>query len=197
MVERDRKIIDAVERFRCLSRPQIERLFFASCKHPTSNANNVLKRLRDRNYLAVAPWRKPNVYLPTTGAIKRDSNKIDHYLAIADVYATLRSTGKLRRFDVEPRYDADVRPDIFVIFKGAPFFIEVQQSQYSSRQFAQKLARYEDLRSSAEWRGWSWQTKDKPVFPYLLVFGRGTYEVGGVAVKPHQYRDVNEFLRLT
>lgn len=200
MVDRDKQIVDAVTRFRCLSRPQIERLFFGKCKRPTSNANNVLKRLRDRRYLTAAPWRQPYVYLPAEGsAIRHDSNKIDHYLAIADVYAALRQAGKLRRFDVEPRYQADVRPDIFALYRGAPFWIEVQQSRYTSRQFAAKLARYDAMYESGEWREFPWQAQAKPVFPYVLVFGdgaAGAQRAEGNVVKPHYFQDVAEFLRV-
>lgn len=45
MRKRDKEIIEALERFKCLSRDQIASMFFNHTKKPHTNANFVLKRL--------------------------------------------------------------------------------------------------------------------------------------------------------
>ncbi|WP_096436458.1 replication-relaxation family protein [Alteribacter populi] len=196
MNKRYKTIIDEVTKFRCLSRDQISELYFGHCRKPHTNANTALKRLRDRRYLTVAPFRQPYVYMINPAPIKRDSNKIDHYLAIADVYIALKKAGKVREFTVEPRYDdVEVRPDIFTVYQGMPLFIEVQKSVYSDRVMAKKFERYQAYYDSEDWRKLDWQPKGNPVFPYVLLFSTQKYRVETEGFKVRQYTDVSEFLR--
>ncbi|WP_100408478.1 replication-relaxation family protein [Bacillus solitudinis] len=150
MRKRDLDIIKALERFRCLSRDQVAALFFANTKNAINNANVSLKRLRDRGYIDANTERQPFVYFPRPATIKKTGNKVDHFLKMADVYIALIKHKEPRRFDVEPRYDADIRPDVFTIWKGSPFFIEVQNSVYSANVMRKKLERYQAFYDGGE-----------------------------------------------
>lgn len=195
-MKRDKDILEAVDRFRCLSRDQIAQLYFGHCKKPTTNANMTLKRLRDRGHLSVTPDRQPYIYMPKPSRIKRDSNKIDHFLAITNVYIELMKRGKVKIFEVEPRYaEADVRPDIFTIFKGAPLYIEVQNSVYSSRVMQKKIDLYREYYNSGEYKSLSWQPKSKEaIFPYILLISQTKYNVKANGIDVHQFRDIQEFI---
>lgn len=186
-------IVKAVEKFRCLERYHIEKMFFSHCKRPHNNSNISLKRLRDRGYLVKSPSRMPYVYLPKQSSIKRNSNKIDHFLAIADVYLDLEMP---RVFDVEPRYKTNVRPDIFTFFKGAFFFIEVQNSHYTQKAMQKKIDLYEEFYLSNEWKRFKWQPKDKKIFPQILLFSDASYNIETQNVKVFQYKYVGDFLKI-
>ncbi|MDQ0257922.1 hypothetical protein J2S74_005385 [Evansella vedderi] len=194
MIQRDKLILKAIEKFRCLERYHIEKMYFTHCKRPYNNANISLKRLRDRGYIVKAPSRMPYVYLPKINSIKRNSNKIDHFLAMADVYLEL---GLPKTFDIEPRYKADVRPDIFTIYKRSPYFIEVQKSLYTTKVMQKKIDLYEEFYASGEWKKFWWQPKNdkyKPFFPFVIILTEAKYPIKTTNVKVKQYKDVNEFI---
>lgn len=184
--ERDRQIIQSVEKFRCLSRDHIARLHFSGNKNPVVRANAVLKRLTDRGYLKADRVRSPYVYYLTV-----NSQKTDHYLGIADVYFDLLKHGELKRFDVEPKLGGKgtVEPDIFAIWKGAAWFIEVQRSIYTGKTMNAKMSRYEAYRASGQWRSLDWQPT-KPIFPHVWIIGDKKYNV-----RAYQSKTVDEFLK--
>lgn len=196
MVDRDKQIIQTVERFRCLSRDQIAALFFSHCKKPATNANMTLKRLRDRKYLTVSPYRQPFIYTLNPSPIKKDSNKIDHFLALSDVYIRLLQHGNVKVFEVEKRYpDADVRPDIFTIFKGTPLYIEVQNTAYSNKVMQKKIDLYNEFYDSGKWKELWWQKQDRKYFPYLVLISGTKYDLDTGRIQVVQFRDVGEFIR--
>lgn len=180
MNERDKQIIKDIERFRALHRDQLIDLHFIQNKEAKRTANFVLNRLRDKGYIKADESRTPFVYLPSNGGPKRRSQKIDHFIEIANVYLKLRRTGKLRRFDVEPKLGdkGTVEPDVFAIWRRYPWFIEVQLSNYSDAIMRRKLKRYEDYYKSGQWKSLDWQPKSKnPIFPRLVIISNRSYDV--------------------
>ena len=129
--------------------------------------------------------------------MRKDSQKIPHFLAIAEFYRQLASAGKLRKFAVEPKYGADfMEPDAFTIFNGAPFFVEIQRNVYSRKVMAAKLARYEAYYHSGDWRKEPWQPKGKtPIFPYVWFVTETRYNLPKMPFRIFQTRDVAEFLQ--
>jgi hypothetical protein len=197
MRKRDKDIIRSLEKHRCLSRDQVAELFFSDTKNATTNANTSLKRLRDRGYIDANVERQPFVYFPKPTSIKKDGNKVDHFLKIADVYIQLLKMEIPEEFDIEPRYDADVRPDIFTIVKRTPFFIEVQNSFYSQKVMQKKINLYREYFISGDYAKLSWQPKDNPVFPYIVIISKSHYRLdtdNGMYV--FQYKSIDEFVKI-
>ncbi|HET7579783.1 MAG TPA: replication-relaxation family protein [Bacillales bacterium] len=193
--KRDRAIIDALNRFRCLSRDQIAAMYFDHVKHPVKNANDVLKRLRRDGYIDANTDRQPYVYFPEPSAIRKDSQKVDHYLAIAGVYIEMTAYEQPREFVVEPRYGADyMEPDAFVRWRGAPWFIEVQRSVYSDKVMNAKFNRYRRYFASNEWRDEPWQPKGRAVFPRVLLIAPTRYAVNVEEFRVFQAPSVQAFV---
>lgn len=74
------------------------------------------------------------------------NRNVDHYLAISSVYFSLQSSNHLHHFEVEPRFSLNAEgeetktycPDIFLVWKKIPFFIEVQRSPLSKNSWEKK-----------------------------------------------------------
>lgn len=179
MRQRDKAIISDLERFRCLTRDDVAELHFSNVKNPIKEANGVLKRLRRDGHISCSTDRRMYIYFPIPG-IKKDSAKLGHFLAIADFYRQLRRIEQPRVFDVEPKLGGKglPEPDAFVIWKGAPWYIEIQRSVYTEKQWTEKMNRYEKYYLGGEWEHAEWQPKDKKIFPYVWVVGTGKYNIG-------------------
>lgn len=178
MRERDTRILKDLARFRCLSRDDIIGLHFFGLVKKISRANEVMRRLADRGYVKVVRTSQPYLYFPAEMNINIASQKIDHYRAIFSVYKEMRQLGGLTRFDVEPKLGpkGTVEPDIFCIWKRAPFFIEVQHSNfYRSDYMTKKLARYDKYKYSRVWEQLDWQPDGKKYFPKLWIIGDHKY----------------------
>lgn len=179
MNARDKAIVEDIQRFRVLSRDLIADLHFQDVKNKVTAANYVLKRLRRDKYISCSDDRRQYIYFPAEGAIKRDSTKIPHFLMIADFYKQIAQIEKPRVFLVEPKYSKGMpEPDAFMIWKGMPWHIEIQRSNYSDRQMKEKLTRYDHYFLSNEWHNEEWQRPDKKIFPYLWISGVGKYAIG-------------------
>ncbi|MGG4035035.1 replication-relaxation family protein [Paenibacillus cisolokensis] len=179
MIARDRAIISDLERFRCLTRDDVAELHFAGLRDPVKAANAALLRLRRDGRIAVSRARRKYIYFPVPG-IKKDSAKIDHFLAIVDFYRQLRRIEEPRRFEVEPKYGKGrPEPDVFTIWKGVPWFVEIQRTVYSDKVMSQKLDRYEAYFHSGEWEREPWQPREKKYFPYVWILGAVNYRVHG------------------
>ncbi|MEK5477557.1 replication-relaxation family protein [Paenibacillus sp. FSL R5-0407] len=180
MNARDKAILSDLERFRCLSRDDIAELHFSHTKHPVTQANIVLKRLRREGVIKFSAERRKYIYFPAERAIKEDSQKINHFLAIADFYRQLNRIEAPRLFQVEPKLGGKglPEPDVFTIWKGAPWFVEIQRTRYTEKVMAEKLNRYERYYIGGEWERASWQPAEKKIFPYVWIIGKGTYNIG-------------------
>jgi hypothetical protein len=194
MRERDTRILHDLARFRCLSRDDIVDLHFLGLVKKISRTNEVMRRLVDRGHEKVIRTAQPYLYFPADMNINIASQKIDHFRAIFHVYKDMRQLGGLTRFDVEPKLGAKgtVEPDIFCIWKNAPFFVEVQHSNfYRNDYMAKKLARYDKYKYSRAWEQLDWQPNGKKYFPKIWIIGDRKYS--GVDVL--QTKSVKELLQ--
>jgi hypothetical protein len=153
MMERDKRIVADLERFRVLTRDDIVDLHFGGMKYPVADANKVLLRLVQQKRVAVSKERRMYHYFPLP-SIKRDSTKIPHYLAIAGFYRELRKHAEPKQFIVEPKLGGKglPEPDAFAIWMGRAIYIEIQRSVYSVKQWRDKYNRYEAYHLSDLWK---------------------------------------------
>ena len=197
MRDRDRAILADLARFRAMSRDDIAALHFAHLRSPITSCNIVMKRLRRDGHVEVNTNRQPYVYFPMPSPIKKDGQKVDHFLEIVRFYRDLCAYGQPQVFTVEPKYgSAYMEPDVFMIWKGAPFFVEIQRHQYSTAVMAAKIKRYEAYARSGEWRKLPWQPKGQPVFPYIWIVGEARYNLQTKMLRVFQSKGVSEFLRM-
>ncbi|RUT48791.1 hypothetical protein EJP82_01150 [Paenibacillus anaericanus] len=188
MNDRDKAIVADLERFRCLTRDDIAELHFSHTKQPITQTNLVLKRLRRDGAVKCSTDRRKYIYFPAEVRIKPDSQKINHFLAIADFYKQIKRIEEPRMFQVEPKYSkGQPEPDAFVIWKGAPWFVEIQRTIYTEKVMTEKFNRYEQYFVSGEWENESWQPPQKKVFPYLWIIGKGKYNAGNRPFKVFQF----------
>lgn len=195
MVERDREIIKSLEKFRVLDRDQLVRMHFAGLKQPITQANQVLLRLRRLGHIDCSKEYRRYLYFPIKG-IKKDSAKIKHFQAIADLYLDMMKHDKPRVFDVEPKLGDKglVEPDAFAIWKGTPFYIEIQRNKYTQKQMGDKIKRYEAWFYGEQWKQEPWQPKDKPpIFPRVWILTETPYSVV-TPFKVIQSKTVDEFV---
>ena len=95
-----------------------------------------------------------------------NKSKIPHFLGIVDAYKQLIQNEKPKIFKVEPKYGKEyMEPDIFTIWRKAPFFIEVQKSIYSKAVMQEKIKRYEMYFCGMKWQEESWQPSNKKYSP--------------------------------
>lgn len=191
-----RDIVMSVEQFRVLSRSHIEEMFFSHTKNKKNNANAVLKKLVDRGYLQQVKEFTPYVYVIKGSKIKNSSQKINQFLHIADIYLQLKKHGKIKDFKVEPRYfNVDVRPDLFVHWKGSYWFIECQNTSFSNEQMRHKIKRYEKLYLSNQYKQLPFQ-QGEAVMPFVWIIGQGIpYDIHRRLLKVFQSEDVGSFIR--
>ncbi|WLR44450.1 replication-relaxation family protein (plasmid) [Bacillus carboniphilus] len=177
MRKRDLNILDDLERFRCLTAEQIGRIHFSHTKNSYTNASFVVKRLRDRDYIDCNTDRRRFVYFPKSSRIKKNGQKIDHFLAIADFYIDLKRAKGLRFYHVEPSYMDIVRPDACMIWRQTAFFVEIQKSHYSTKVMDEKMKRYQKYYESGQWRELHFQNKDKARFPRIWIVANHQYKI--------------------
>lgn len=193
MKNRDLAIINDLERFRCMTRDDIIDLHFKGLKNPVTCANTVLKRLRRDGYIEVSKERHPYIYFPSPAAIKKDSAKIPHFLKIVEFYRSLVSIEAPEKFIVEPKYGKGyMEPDGFMIWKRAPFFVEIQRSIYSEKVMDEKIQRYEAYYISNEWQKESWQSEYKKVFPSVLILTETRYKIESSSVLFYQTQHIDK-----
>jgi len=198
MKKRDLEIISTLQQFRAMTRDQVAELFFGHTKKKALNANDVLKRLRDRGYIEADTNRQPYVYFPKPARIKTNGQKVDHFLKITDFYLQLRAHGEkdLKHFAVESQFpNVDVRPDVCMFWRGSAFFAEIQNTQYTAKVMQQKIARYEAFAQSELWRE-CLPFKVKR-FPAVWIITDHKYNVSSEYVRIIQTKDVAELLAAT
>lgn len=199
MNNRDKAIVEDLQRFRCLTRDLIADLHFSHLKYKINNANMVLKRLRRDQHITCSKERRQYIYFPVDNHIKKDSTKINHFLMIAEFYQELREkTGEApKTFIVEPKYAKGLpEPDAFMLWKGMPWHIEIQRTGYSEKQMRDKLARYDHYYLTNEWHKEEWQRPDKKLFPYVWICGVGKYSVGTKSYRVFQ-SSIEDMIKLT
>ena len=199
MRPRDLAILTDLQRFRCLTRDDIIDLHFAGLKNPVTCCNTVLKRLRRDGQIEVNKTQQPYIYFPSPVPIKKDSAKIPHFLKIVEFYKSLLNFQPPESFIVEPKYGKDyMEPDAFMIWKRAPFFVEIQCSVYSEKVMNGKFMRYVSYCMSNEWQQEPWQPVDKKVFPKIILITSTRYNLPHhSAVRFFQIQDIKQLLTLT
>lgn len=170
--ERDRAIIKDLNKFRVMDRDSVAELYFGDKKNPQHSANNVLLRLLRDGLIQRSTAFVPYVYFGPETQIKKNSQKIGHFLAIVETYKEVKKHGTIETFLVEPKYGnkGTAEPDIYLKFRNTGFFIEVQKSIYSEKQMKEKMDRYADFHSSG--------IMSDP-FPHVLILGEQRYALDG------------------
>lgn len=151
-VSRDRKVLDGLDTFRYLRSDQIADLYFTTIKDSGQRCKKTSERMRK---MFVAGYVKrfrlgcePFIY---TVAGSQGSDKIQHYLAIADVMIALqriKPAGSILNFDIEIKFD-DLICDLWVSYRNEfrreqkEYFIEVELN--STGDVLQKIERYRRL----------------------------------------------------
>lgn len=195
MTERDKAIIADLERFRCLTRDDVAELHFSGVKNRITETNKVLLRLRRDGRIGVSKAQRKYIYFPVP-SIKKDSAKLNHYLAIAEFYRQLCRVQRPHTFEVEPKLGGKglPEPDAFVIWRGVPWYVEIQRSVYSEKQWTEKMNRYEKYYLNGEWERAEWQPAERKIFPYVWIVGKGSTPEGMRSFKVFHF-DVEEMLR--
>lgn len=197
MRKRDLEIIKDLERFRCMTRDDIIDLHFSKLKNPITCCNTVLKRLRRDGYIEVNANQQPYLYFPSPSGIKKDSTKIPHFLKIVGFYKDIVKHEKPPTFIVEPKYGKGfMEPDVFMIWKRAPFFVEIQRSVYSHKVMSEKVNRYETYFMSKEWENETWQPENKKVFPTVLIITDTRYNIESSIVRFLQVQDIDQLVNM-
>ncbi|MEK4886400.1 replication-relaxation family protein [Bacillus sp. FSL W8-0223] len=197
MRKRDLAILRDLERFRCLTRDDIIDLHFSRLKQPVTCCNTVLKRLRRDGYIEVNTNHQPYLYFPSPASIKKDSTKIPHFLKIVEFYKSLLKFEEPKTFIVEPKYGKGyMEPDAFMIWKRAPFFVEIQRSIYSARVMDEKVKRYEEYFFSNEWQQEAWQPQNKKVFPAVIIITDTRYNIESSYIRFFQVANISELVSM-
>lgn len=170
LTKRDKSIIKDLNKFRVMDRDSIAELHFSKLKNPQQAANNVLLRLIRDGQIQRSTLFVPYVYFPVDSTIKKNSQKINHFLAILNAYKEIQKHGTIETFLVEPKYGAKgtVEPDAFLSYRSTGFFLEIQKSIYSEKQMLEKMDRYVDLFNSG--------IITKP-FPHVLILSEQRYGI--------------------
>lgn len=194
MRSRDKEIIKDLERFRCMSRDDIADIHFSHLKNPVTSANTVLKRMRRDGHIEANTESHQFIYFPSHPTLKKNSQKIPHYLAIVNFYRQLLRYDSPKIFNVEPKITSKggVEPDVFMSWRGAVFFVEIQNSMYTEKQMSEKIQRYEQYARGREWEKAEWQG-GKPVFPLIWIVGDGKAE--SKILRIISSRNVDEMMR--
>jgi hypothetical protein len=195
MNNRDKAIMNDLRRFRCMTRDDIADIHFGGIKDRVKAANDVLKRLRRDELIDCSKEWRQYVYFPVPG-IKKDSAKINHFLAIVDFYKQLLPFEKPLMMVVEPKYGkGNPEPDVFMIWRNTPFFVEIQRNFYNDKQMKEKIERYETYYALEEWKLESWQA-EKKMFPRIWFITDTKYNITAsfkVAQTPDVASLLNQF----
>jgi hypothetical protein len=189
LTKRDKAIIKDLNKFRVMDRDSIAELYFSNLKNPTYAANSVLLRLLRDGQVQRSTSFVPYVYFGPEVEIKKNSQKIGHFLAILNVYKELKQLGNMESFLVEPKYGKKgecAEPDIFCEYRRTKFFVEVQRTLYSEKQMNEKLDRYIDLFNSGH---------IATPFPHILILSDQRYAIDGeYPFKVFQAENFNQFV---
>lgn len=169
MRQRDKEILASLRKFRCLSRDDISEMHFSNLKRKIQACNTVMKRLTRDQYVEVNTEFRPYLYFPSPSPIKKDSQKIKHYRAITHFFLDINRLEAPDVFEVEVKFEKGLcEPDIFMIWKDQPYFVEIQLSSYTPKMMNDKMKRYQLYYVKKDWRREWWQKGD-PIFPTIWI----------------------------
>lgn len=198
MIQRDKDILESLRQFRVLNRDQLIELHFKGLKQDVTVCNRVMRRLQLLGEVDVDRNVRPYVYFPNPTSVSKNSSKLKHFRAIADIVIEAKALGEVRELVVEPKLGAKgtVEPDIFMIWNNTPFFVEVQTANVQkSNYMVKKLERYENYFLSNQWKSLHWQRPSKPVFPYVLILSRHPYQLKDTPFHVLQVKSLEDFMR--
>lgn len=97
-----------------------------------------MKRLDRDGHITVIrrPKDEPYLYMPNPTLIHPESSKTRHFLAIADFYIRI---GQPEKYEVEPYFDDEYRPDAYTVLAGEPILVEIQRSHISHKTMQGKV----------------------------------------------------------
>ncbi|MCF6800189.1 hypothetical protein [Priestia megaterium] len=88
-----------------------------------------------------------------------------------------------------------IEPDLFCIFKGSPFWIEIQRNHYSEQKMQGKISLYEELFFSDEWKTLQWQPQDRAaIFPSVILITPVRYAVASDHIRIIQVASIHELM---
>jgi len=196
--QRDKDIIAFIHQFRAVDRDSLVDLFFKQLKSPVNACNSVMVRLYRLGLIERTQQYSPTVYLPVDAKIKKNSQKILHFLSILDVYKQMYSYSLPKNVIVEDKptgKKGGIEPDLFCIFKGSPFWIEIQRNQYSEQKMHAKINLYEDFFFSDDWKSLHWQPEDRPaLFPSVILITPVRYAVSSDHIRIIQVASIHELM---
>jgi hypothetical protein len=177
--KRDKAIIDDLKKFRVMDRDSIAEIHFKGLKNPKDSTNHVLLRLIREGHIERSTAFVPYVYFSPETNMKKNSQKIGHFLAILNTYKEMLHHGTFTMFLVEPKYGKKglAEPDIFCIYRNTPFFIEVQNSYFNEKQINEKMDRYEELFDSGIIQQEAWQPEGTKFFPNILIISEQRFAI--------------------
>ncbi|MEH6854522.1 hypothetical protein [Priestia megaterium] len=195
---RDKDIIAFINQFRAVDRDSLVELFFSELKSPVNACNSVMVRLYRLGLIERTQQYSPTVYLPVDAKIKKNSQKILHFLSILDVYKQMSTYSTPKQVIVEDKptgRKGGIEPDLFCIFKGSPFWIEIQRNQYTEQKMQAKINLYEEFFFSDEWQALHWQLKDRsPIFPSIILITPVRYAVSSDHIRIIQVASIHELM---
>ncbi|MBY0200262.1 hypothetical protein H7U05_23705 [Priestia megaterium] len=196
--QRDKDIIGFINQFRAVDRDSLVELFFKQLKSPVNACNSVMVRLYRLGLIERTQQYSPTVYLPVDAKIKKNSQKILHFLSILDVYKQMCSYSMPKNVIVEDKptgKKGGIEPDLFCIFKGSPFWNEIQRNQYSEQKMQEKIHLYEEFFFSDEWKALHWQPEDRvAVFPTVILITSVRYAAKSDHIRIIQAGSIHELM---
>ncbi|MGI8382849.1 hypothetical protein ACR0S4_30320 [Priestia megaterium] len=196
--QRDKDIIGFINQFRAVDRDSLVELFFKQLKSPVNACNSVIVRLYRLGLIERTQQYSPTVYLPVGAKIKKNSQKILHFLSILDVYKQMCSYSMPKSVIVEDKptgRKGGIEPDLFCIFKGSPFWMEIQRNQYSEQKMQEKARLYEEFFFSDEWKALHWQPEDRAaIFPSVTLITPVRYAVNSDHIKIIQVTSIYKLM---
>ncbi|MBX9971019.1 hypothetical protein ACFW1J_26310 [Priestia aryabhattai] len=197
--QRDKDIIAFINQFRAVDRDSLVDLFFKQLKSPINACNSVMVRLYRLGLIERTQQYSPTVYLPVDAKIKKNSQKILHFLSILDTYKQMCAYSTPKQVIVEDKptgRKGGIEPDLFCIFKGSPFWIEIQRNQYSEQKIQAKISLYEEFFFSDEWKALQWQPEDRAaLFPSIILITPVRYAVSSDHIRIIQVATIHELMK--
>jgi len=88
-----------------------------------------------------------------------------------------------------------IEPDLFCIFKGSPFWIEIQRNHYSEQKMQAKINLYEEFFFSDEWKTLHWQPEERaPIFPSVILITPVRYAISSEHIRIIQVASIYELM---
>lgn len=192
MNQRDTDIIIGLKKFRLLDRDQLIQLYFSDLNQSQVTCNRVMKRLCDRSLVEVDRTQRPYTYFPSPRTIKKDSTKIPHFKAITNFYIDICKYSIPTTFEVEYKVGdkGSIEPDIFMVWRGTPFFVEIQREQYPVNRMEAKFKRYKDYYNCHLWK------EEMKYFPFIWMITQRAYRIKFDPLKVYQSKNVEDFVSL-